>query len=294
MIFIFLYHVSTQKCSTPKQIQTIKKLDIMTQDLNREITDNLSKTNIKGHVTPLHNKIQQGNSNYDDNNLVSVLTDGFNSFNIKVDLRNLKKTIARWHQTKSTAVVLGGNYDYGNPSGDCLGFLVLPLCTNIADMNILARHSWDLFENKKPDVLFTEHVLEHLTPMEVLFVAMMSFRKLNPGGVFRVAVPDGYKPSAVFQEYIRAPKSTHKTVWNVETLPTIFKIVGFDIRMREYYDTNGKFHAIDPVYDDDWKYGKVQRSAKYDPRQKISKEWDWSAPLSLWFDAIKPLNSQSR
>ena len=297
IIFFLLHHVLidlTQKGSClqnlSKQIDKITKIDITEQYLNKQSTANFNNTKLNGHSTHLHDVKYDVDRKHGYNTFIYVVSTYISRRTKTFDLKAHQKTVARWHHTNSTAVVLGGNYDNGKPSGDCLGFLVLPLCTNIGEMDILTKSSWNLFKNKKPDVLFTEHVLEHLTPAEVLFVAIMSFRELNRGGVFRVAVPDGYKPSDEFQQYVRPPKSTHKIAWNVETLPSLFEMVGYNIRLREYYDVNGKFHSIKPVYDDDWKYGTVKRSAKHDPRQKITKQWGWSAPHSLWFDAIKPLD----
>ena len=73
------------------------------------------------------------------------------------------KAVARWHKTNSSAVVLGGNYVNGVASGDCLRFRELPLCTNQEEMDLLLTQSWTtLFARKKPHVLYTEHVFEHL------------------------------------------------------------------------------------------------------------------------------------
>ena len=214
---------------------------------------------------------------------------GYIDPNKKSNKKTNANTLARWHKTNSSAVVLGGNYMNGVASGDCLRFRQLPLCTNKEEMDILLPESWyTLFKEKKPHILYTEHVFEHLTPVQVLFVATMSFHTLAAGGVFRVVVPDGYKPGTVFHEYIRPPKMGHVVAWNVDTLPTLFELVGFRIRMREYYNAQGVFKAVEPVYSDDWRYGQVLRSAKYDPRQKISNTQAWAAPHSLWFDAIKP------
>jgi Uncharacterized protein conserved in bacteria len=161
------------------------------------------------------------------------------------------------------------------------------------------------------EVIFSEHVLEHFDPMQVQYIAAAAFAVLKPGGIFRIAVPDGYKPSPSYQTYIR-PGGTpsgagqnHMVAWTVDTLPTIFRTAGFDIIPREHFDAHGHFHSATDAYDKDDVYGKVNRSLKHDvrnmkPYKSISNTMgtlnaddlkpDEPMYTSLWFDAVKPLD----
>ena len=160
------------------------------------------------------------------------------------------------------------------------------------------------------DVLFAEHVLEHFHPVQVSMIAAAAFATLEPGGLFRVSVPDGYKPAPSYQNYIRPGRipsglgQEHMAAYTADSLPPLFKEVGFEVRMKEYFTMDGKFVSAYGAYGDDGRLGKVQRSFRHDSRNKKpyqswmllgiqeldAKELRPDEPMftSLWFDAIKP------
>ena len=57
-------------------------------------------------------------------------------------------------------------------------------------------------------------------------------------------------------------------------------MVGFEVKLLEYYNTTGNFHKIDYSLD----YGKVRRTVKNDGRNRKGKV----KMTSLVFDAYKP------
>ena len=153
---------------------------------------------------------------------------------------------------------------------------------------------------------FAEHVLEHFEPSQVLRLAASAFYNLRPGGVFRVAVPDGYKPSPSYQQYIRAGLTpsgngqAHMVSWTVDNLPVLFERVGFQIVHKEHYDAMGNFFISPDAYNDDATLGKVRRSSRHDPRNHPDYDNTNDPSIandlregevffsSLWFDAVKP------
>lgn len=150
--------------------------------------------------------------------------------------------------------------------------------------------------------IFAEHVLEHFTPAEALFAAAMAFLTLKPGGRFRIAVPDGYQPDQKYIHYVRIGGTpgglgaSHQLIWTKDTLPELFKLVGFDVVLHEYFDLKGSFHRNeDESVEDIPMWGFVQRSArgmqelKGSGKIKVGNE-KWT---SLYFDAVKPLTCPS-
>jgi len=190
------------------------------------------------------------------------------------------------------------------------------MCTDRAELDLFQINSWiSLVQSTKDehghggfDVIFSEHVLEHFGPTQVEKIAAVSYAVLKPGGVFRIAVPDGYKPSPSYQLYVRAGGTpsgagqNHMVAWTVDTLPAIFQQVGFDIIKREHFTVDGTFHSDEDAYNEDHVYGIILRSGKHDPRNKnpfanVSSIGQLSEgdlrpgePMftSLWFDAVKP------
>lgn len=202
------------------------------------------------------------------------------------------------------------------------------ICTDRPQLDLFEIDSWfslvngttgmaDATNHSLPgfEVIFAEHVLEHFGPTQVEKIAAASFAVLSPGGTFRIAVPDGYKPSPSYQKYIR-PGTTpsgegqqHMVTWTVDTLPVIFSKVGYEIDLKEYFSADGKLVSVSGCYEEDSSLGKVKRSFKHDHRNQIKpyKSWKsefvWSLgseldanelqkdePMytSLWFDAVKP------
>lgn len=194
-------------------------------------------------------------------------------------------------------------------------------CTDRPQLDLFRMESWmSILDNPDTSVpiglkaLFAEHVLEHFTPVQVTKLAAAAFLALRPGGTFRVAVPDGYKPSNDYQIYVRAGSThsghgqTHMTVWTVDSLPTIFEDLGFEIKHREHFDDHGVFQTSERAYASDNVRGKVHRSFRHDKRN-IHPMKDFHSRIgnltvaglgkdepmytSLWFDAVKPMSCEA-
>ena len=169
---------------------------------------------------------------------------------------------------------------------------------------------------------FAEHVLEHFAPAQVETLIASAFLNLQPGGIFRIAVPDGYQPNEKRQLAIRSGQAQqlggahpHRTVWHVDSLPGLFRKFGFHIRMREWWDIEGEFRTsggsgpggwsnLDPgdpykdevdgtdPYRNEANLGRVRRSDKNDHRNPGLRQ---SLRItSLWFDAVKPAECRDR
>ena len=157
--------------------------------------------------------------------------------------------------------------------------------TDIHTLNLLKPNSWKLFfkENSIAAIL-AEHVWEHLTPEAGSIAAKTCYRYLKNGGYVRVAVPDGYHPKQEYINYVRpggtgAGADDHKILYNYKTLSKAFEDAGFQVKMLEHFDENGKFHFSD------WekKDGMVHRSMRFDERN-TNNELNYT---SLIIDAIK-------
>mmetsp|Transcript_3093 Transcript_3093/g.8761 ORF Transcript_3093/g.8761 Transcript_3093/m.8761 type:complete len:372 (-) Transcript_3093:49-1164(-) len=187
------------------------------------------------------------------------------------------------------------------------------LCTDRPQLDLFFFESWLSLTHSSSRgirVVFAEHVLEHFDPIQVERVAAAAFAMMRPGGTFRVAVPDGYKPSPNYQQYIRAGGTSsghgqkHMVAWTVDNLCPIFASVGFDIKPRENYNFKGEFFSAKDAYKDDETIGKIKRSMLHDKRNVANYNGTVGNSMgtlryddlqkaehpytSLWFDAVKP------
>lgn len=187
------------------------------------------------------------------------------------------------------------------------------LCTDRDTLDLFQTEDWaSIFSQlESVDVILAEHVLEHLTPLQCQSLAAISFLYLKPGGVFRIAVPDGYRPDPEYQRHAAIGSTpsglgnNHMVFWTQDTLPPIFRSIGFDIVLQEYHDVSGKFHQGDHAYENESTLGVILRSYRHDRRNNrtytklmrssLPKQPGWHARAntlrgftSLWFDAVKP------
>jgi predicted SAM-dependent methyltransferase len=135
-------------------------------------------------------------------------------------------------------------------------------------LNLLNAYHWKTyFEKASIDAILAEHVWEHLTADDGLAAAGRCFEYLRPGGYLRVGVPDGFHPDPKYLDYVRPGGSgpgagDHRVLYNHITFAGLFEKAGFDVRLLEYFDSNGKFHCVDWSPDS----GKVGRSMRFDAR----------------------------
>jgi len=172
------------------------------------------------------------------------------------------------------------------------------VCSDRGGFDLVLAADWfHTLKGVGADNFFAEHVLEHFTPMQVEAVAANAFPLMKPGGTFRIAVLDGFKPESWYSQYIKAGSTpsnegqNHMVAWTIDTLAPIFTKMGFQVIKQEYYDMQGNFHANDGhQYEDESTFGYVRRSQKHDSRNQGVLKTNYT---SLWFDAHKPADCPS-
>jgi len=141
------------------------------------------------------------------------------------------------------------------------------------------------FQPNMITAMLSEHVWEHLDEKLALKAAENCFKYLKAGGYIRLAVPDGYHIDAEYIEEVKpggtgAGSDDHKVLYNCDSLVALFKKVGFQVKLLEWFDNEGNFHAEDWSEDD----GLIMRSTRFDARNKSNP----TAYTSLIIDAVKP------
>lgn len=132
-------------------------------------------------------------------------------------------------------IIIGSGRCYGEENGW--------LYTDLPHFNILNENDWKyFFGNSKIDNLLAEHVLEHLTEEEVETVLQLTLQYLKIGGVFRIAVPDGFHPNPKYIEMTKPPQDGHKSFWNYKTISDLAIQNGFQITLLEYFNEKHFFH----------------------------------------------------
>lgn len=161
------------------------------------------------------------------------------------------------------------------------------ILTDVYDLDITRAESWARFcPPGSIDNLFCEHVLEHIAEADTAQALALALQYLKPGGCFRIAVPDGHSPDADYIDSVKVDGSgpgaeDHKVLYTIDTLRPPLEAAGFSVQPLEYFDAEGKFHAV--AWSDD--NGRVRRSRRYDPRNTPA-EINYS---SLVVDALKPV-----
>lgn len=157
----------------------------------------------------------------------------------------------------------------GSSSQDYAGWIR----TQENELSLVRRADWAArFAPESIDRLLAEHVWEHLDPEEAEVAARIVFDYLRPGGVFRLAVPDGCFPDKDYQRLVQVggpgpvdhPAASHKVVYDYRTLPPVFERAGFEVRLLEWWDEDGVFHH-EPWDERD---GFIYRSARFDHRNR--------------------------
>lgn len=145
--------------------------------------------------------------------------------------------------------------------------------SDIETLNLLKKSDWDkYFTENSIDRILAEHVWEHLTPEEGQLAFNNCYYYLKPGGVLRVAVPDGFNPSEEYINYVK-PGGTgngaddHKLLYNYQIMSGFLQNAGFRVELLEYFDENGQFHKA-PWNPED---GMIRRSADHDSRNQGGK-----------------------
>lgn len=157
------------------------------------------------------------------------------------------------------------------------------LTTDSDSLDVTLPQAWEnLFKPGSIDRLLCEHVLEHLSESECKDALASCYRFLKPGGLLRIAVPDGYRVDEAYLVAVSPPIHGHQALFTVDTLVTLLESVGFRVTLLEYFDAQGAFHTAPwDVVD-----GYVRRSVRFDRRPEFKHGEVFYT--SLIVDAWKP------
>jgi predicted SAM-dependent methyltransferase len=135
-------------------------------------------------------------------------------------------------------------------------------------LDVTSPSDWRaLFEPDSIDSLLSEHMLEHLSEEEARIALNECFRYLRRGGLFRIAVPDGYRRDPTYVAEASPPNDGHQVLYNIDTLTALLQNAGFTVTPLEYFDAQEQFHAV-PW---DVKDGLIKRSARFDSQQNFQR-----------------------
>ena len=141
------------------------------------------------------------------------------------------------------------------------------------------------FRPNSVEAMLAEHVWEYLDEALATAAFHNCYMLLAPRGYLRLAVPDGFHPDKDYIEYVKpggwGPGSDdHKVLYNYKTLTDALTHAGLEVELLEWFDEEGKFHAVEWAPED----GYVSRSTRFDDRNKDNP----AAYTSLIVDAFKP------
>lgn len=125
------------------------------------------------------------------------------------------------------------------------------------------------FSEKKINKILAEHVLEHLSDIDIELLTKNMMKYSAPEINIRIAVPDGYHADRNYINQVK-PGGTgsgaddHKQLFTYKSLSEYFTKVGFVSFPLDYWDEDGQFHHN---YQNDDK-GYVFRSFINDKRNK--------------------------
>ena len=157
------------------------------------------------------------------------------------------------------------------------------LQTDKETLDVTSPEDWSLlFAPDSIDSLLCEHMFEHLTEDQARSALSQCYRYLKPRGLFRVAVPDGYRRDPTYLKEVSPPNDGHKMLYNVDTFTALLKGAGFTTTPLEYFDAEERFHAV--AWDEN--EGMIMRSVRFDTQQAFQR--DGLFYTSLIIDARKP------
>lgn len=135
-------------------------------------------------------------------------------------------------------------------------------------LDVTRPEDWsELFEPESIDYLLSEHMLEHLSESDAGVALKQCYRYLKPTGLFRIAVPDGYRRDDVYLAEASPPKDGHQVLYNVDTLTKALENAGFMTKPLEYFDAREQFHSS--PWDEN--EGLIQRSCRFDNQTEFQR-----------------------
>lgn len=173
----------------------------------------------------------------------------------RVEIERVRKKIAA--TTPLNVVIGGGQTSYA-------GWIF----TDRDFLDVRKPADWAaLFAPDSIDRILCEHMLEHLAPAEASVALRECHRYLKPGGLLRLAVPDGYRRDPAYVAEAAPPNDGHQVFYNIDTLTSLMSASGFKVEPLEYFDEHEEFHAR-PWDEQD---GMIVRSARFDSQQKFRR-----------------------
>jgi predicted SAM-dependent methyltransferase len=162
------------------------------------------------------------------------------------------------------------------------------ISTDVYVLDIRSAEDWArYFRPESIDAMLSEHTLEHLSLDENRVALKLAFDYLKPGARFRIAVPDGNRRDATYSTDVTPPGGGHVVLFNLASLSSLLREIGFEVKPLEYFDEQEKFRAFDWNSAD----GHIGRSIRYDRQQNFKR--DNLFYTSLIVDAIKPANASA-
>ncbi len=155
--------------------------------------------------------------------------------------------------------------------------------TDVATLNVASPRAWKrIFVPDSIDRLLAEHLFEHLSDGACGIAFEECFRYLKPGGLLRIAVPDGNRKDAEYVAEVSPPNDGHQQLFTVDDLVQRLVRTGFEVTPLEYYDAREDFHCH-PWDEAD---GLIRRSARHDRQVRFKRGALYYT--SLIVDARKP------
>jgi predicted SAM-dependent methyltransferase len=192
-----------------------------------------------------------------------------------LDSAKIKKTVGNYLITGAPLRLIVGSGGLKYPGW---------IATDMYTLNILKSEDWERFLRPATvDRLLAEHVLEHLDLEQNRRVLSLAYHYLKPGGVFRIAVPDGNRRDAFYVSHVAPPVDGHRILFTLESLGELLVSAGFEVEPLEYFDSEETFNSTVWASDD----GHVNRSVRYD-RQESMRRGNLCY-TSLIVDARKPV-----
>lgn len=124
------------------------------------------------------------------------------------------------------------------------------ISTDLAELNIVEDASWSWrFAPNSLERVLAEHVLEHLTLLQLQDALWNIYKYLKPGGRFRLAVPDAFHPSGYYYNLVKPggweTPFEHFLFIDYEMIGRLGAKAGFEVHLLEYFDEAGIFHCTD-------------------------------------------------
>ncbi len=143
------------------------------------------------------------------------------------------------------------------------------LSSDVPTLDITNPDHWQkFFKPNSIERILAEHVLEHLTEEQNQAALALAYQYLKPGGMFRIAVPDGFRRDPAYVAEVTPPKDGHQMLFTINNLRPMMESAGFEVRPLEYFDASEEFHATEW----DAAEGHIMRSVRFDHQTDFQRD----------------------